>query len=106
MCPLYRDFWLISKQQEGRFSAWVALSFTPMALSPMIALKKLFIKLLAALLVSTAVSVRARRFYYPIVTTYPYISSPVEPGGQYTISVQQGQHIFNTMCSQLVNLRR
>ena len=26
--------------------------------------------------------------------------------GQYTISVQQGQHIFNTMCSQLVNLRR
>lgn len=59
----------------------MALSFTPMALSPMIALKKLFIKLLAALLVSTAVSVRARKFYYPIVTTYPYISSPVEPGG-------------------------
>ena len=78
-----------------------------MALSPMIALKKLCIKLLAALLVSTAVSFRSDKFYYPIVTTYPYISSPAEPGGgQYTISVQQDQHIFNTMCSQLVNLHR
>ena len=31
---------------------------------------------------------------------------PSRTWGQYTISVQQDQHIFNTMCSQLVNLHR
>ena len=59
----------------------MALSFASMALSPMIALKTLCMKLLAGLLVSTAVSVIAHKFYHPILTTYPYVLPPVEPAG-------------------------